>query len=73
MVPEVASSSSPDSRAWVREFESLGAYATAKEAFSEWFSFYHKARPVRHGEGMEDDNESVTGGEATKLDFLSDG
>ncbi len=56
----MATSSSHDAGAWAREFESLGAYVAAKEAFDEWFSFYHKARPIRPGGGDGDGDESVT-------------
>lgn len=36
-----------DGRAWLKELECLGAYVGAKESFSEWFSFYHQAQPIK--------------------------
>jgi len=42
-----AAAGSPEEMAnWLKEYESLVVYVTAKERFSEWFSFYHKAKPV---------------------------
>ncbi len=57
-----AISDSSYARAWLKEFDCLGAYVTSKERFSEWFSFYHKARPAepREHEQTSEDPAATT-------------
>jgi len=67
------SATSADGPSWLKEYESLAAYIESKESFSEWFSFYHKAKPVEPEAASTGDAGLLTRGESRQyIDMVAD-